>query len=64
MDGAFDDVWGCTFGATGRYTKFYVDWVADATSPKGGYLYFLNDWIANEEGPVPKDCFNYFSASC
>ena len=63
IDGQVDEQWGCISPVTGRYTKLYVDYIKDATSPKGGFLYLLNDWIKNEDGPVPADCYNLFRMS-
>ena len=63
MDGVFDATWKCVRSARGRYTRLYVDWVADETAPgdAGGWLVMLNDWLVNDQGEVPAHCYNRFS---
>ena len=61
MDGVFDKSWRCVTPVKGRYTLAYFDWVADVSSPTGGYLYVTNDWIVNDNGVVPDTCYNLFT---
>ena len=62
LDGSFDATWSCVTPVRGRYTWAYFDYVADETSPTGGWLYILNDWVAMT-GAIPSTCFNLFTAT-